>query len=269
MTQEDGFIIYKNPRRRRKPKSFNKISCVSSYEENDNFEDEEIVKKVNQCLEILKEHSFMDQFKKTFNRFSELKTVNQLTSIVCYGLGNISQCIMSRYQFALLITLTEITHCKNVDLYDPAFTQQEKTILTDYFKFNLIDKNEECKRTLCSDETILFYMPHCDKSLYNNVLWSNWHLDKLNNVIILGNSFTNMINSILSKQTLKLFNYIYHSVDTFSNSFIELLVVNNFDHKEVFNDLAFQAFDVQKIQIQIDIFENIYSSDEPKYDEET
>ena len=43
----------------------------------------------------------------------------------------------------------------------------------------------------------------------------------------------------------------------------------NFDHKEVFNDLAFQTFDVQKIQIQIDIFQKVYSSDEPKYDEET
>lgn len=35
----------------------------------------------------------------------------------------------------------------------------------------------------------LFYMPHCTKPLYSNVLWANWCPSGLSNVFILGNSF--------------------------------------------------------------------------------
>lgn len=36
-------------------------------------------------------------------------------------------------------------------------------------------------------------MPHCGKSLYNNLLYANWSPDRLCHVIIIGNSFTNMV----------------------------------------------------------------------------
>jgi len=49
---------------------------------------------------------------------------------------------------------------------------------------------QEGKRTVT--KPTLFYMPHCGKALYNNLLWANWHIDKLKYVTILGNSFTEM-----------------------------------------------------------------------------
>ena len=35
----------------------------------------------------------------------------------------------------------------------------------------------------------LFYMPHCGKALYNNLLWANWTPELLTNLLIIGNSF--------------------------------------------------------------------------------
>lgn len=35
----------------------------------------------------------------------------------------------------------------------------------------------------------LFYMVHCGKALYNNLLWSNWSPAALSKLVIIGNSF--------------------------------------------------------------------------------
>lgn len=41
-------------------------------------------------------------------------------------------------------------------------------------------------------EPVLFYMPHCDASLYSDVLDENWSKDALACVAVLGNSFAHM-----------------------------------------------------------------------------
>lgn len=41
-------------------------------------------------------------------------------------------------------------------------------------------------------EPVLFYMPHCDASLYSDVVDDNWSKDALACVAILGNSFSHM-----------------------------------------------------------------------------
>lgn len=47
---------------------------------------------------------------------------------------------------------------------------------------------QEGKRSVCGEHTI-FYMLHCGTALYNNLLWSNWSVDALSKMIIIGNSF--------------------------------------------------------------------------------
>lgn len=38
----------------------------------------------------------------------------------------------------------------------------------------------------------LFYLMHCGKALYNNLLWKNWSLRGLYQLVIIGNSFNGM-----------------------------------------------------------------------------
>lgn len=53
----------------------------------------------------------------------------------------------------------------------------------------------------------LFYMPHCGKAMYNNLLWANWSPQNLSQVALIGNSFQSymersvMYNSIQSNTT--------------------------------------------------------------------
>ena len=41
-------------------------------------------------------------------------------------------------------------------------------------------------------QNTVFYMPHCGKALYNNLLWKNWSKERLKKLVIIGNSFDNM-----------------------------------------------------------------------------
>lgn len=38
-------------------------------------------------------------------------------------------------------------------------------------------------------EATVFYMVHCGKALYNNLLWRNWSPAALSKLVIIGNSF--------------------------------------------------------------------------------
>lgn len=35
----------------------------------------------------------------------------------------------------------------------------------------------------------LFYMPHCGRAMYNNLLWANWSPQDLSQLALIGNSF--------------------------------------------------------------------------------
>ena len=53
--------------------------------------------------------------------------------------------------------------------------------------FEVITENEECKRRAV--RRTVFFMPHCDLGLYNNLLSTNWGPAELQNVVVVGNSF--------------------------------------------------------------------------------
>ena len=36
-------------------------------------------------------------------------------------------------------------------------------------------------------------MPHCGKALFNNLLWANWSPGQLQQLVVVGNSFSTML----------------------------------------------------------------------------
>ena len=122
-------------------------------------------------------------------------------NIICYGLGSIYDNFSSRYQFALLLLLIdEIDILKQdinsklflkvVQLYDPVFNQTDKYLLRNVYKFNVSEQNYQCFCSVDVNNIInrlnLFYMPHCGKALYNNLLFSNWSVNQLESIVLLG-----------------------------------------------------------------------------------
>ncbi|XP_072028984.1 SRR1-like protein isoform X2 [Amphiura filiformis] len=165
-----------------------------------------------------------------------------MQSIVCYGLGNFTSCVIARYQLAFLLLLVDITEVslRRCYVYDPKFTCQEQDVLAK-LGFQLITCNEEGKR--CVNETTLFYMPHCGKPLYNNLLWANWGL-QLRQVIIIGNSFSNMCERLPSRQLTEIVPYIVKMQPLTK----EWKLQNNFRFQDIFNDLGIHAFPIQMLQ---------------------
>jgi hypothetical protein len=82
---------------------------------------------------------------------------------------------------------------KSVMVYDPLLSPQEKAALEELGCVN-IHHNELCRRQVHT--CTLFYMPHCGRAMYNNLLWANWSPQFLSKVTIIGNSFQSYIERV-------------------------------------------------------------------------
>lgn len=214
-------------------------------------------RKVEDCKFSILESPFYLEFLKSMEKALEIINVGNVEHCVCYGLGNISSSVISRYQFSLLLLLRD--HFKlNVDIYDPVFLPVELEFLSKY-DMNQIDYNEEGLRQITSPTII--YMPHCPTALTNNLLWCNW-LPDLSNCIIFGNSF-GLLSETLTESDLKTKFQCIHSILPVTN---ELRIDNDFKYSDIFNDLSWHVFPPNALnELPSTFWENI---EKPIYDDQ-
>ncbi|XP_030592956.1 SRR1-like protein [Archocentrus centrarchus] len=136
----------------------------------------------------------------------------QRLECVCYGLGPFSSCVASRYQLAMLLLLLDAGEIplKDCSVYDPAFSSAEMDVLRE-LGLTVLTENEEGKR-LANNPTF-FYLMHCGKALYNNLLWKNWSTQCLPLMVIIGNSFSGMRERTTEKEFKRDYSYISKAVD--------------------------------------------------------
>lgn len=70
----------------------------------------------------------------------------------------------------------------------------------------VLSENEEGKRP--ANKPTLYYLMHCGKALYNNILWKNWTKHCLTQMIIIGNSFYGMKDRAIDREFNRDYNYI-------------------------------------------------------------
>lgn len=157
-----------------------------------------------------------------------------VTKIVCFGLGKIGECLISRYQFALLLCLKDFYEV-DIQVYDPIFSAADINVL-EYFEVSLLEENLEGKYKV-HGKNVLFYLPHCPKQLSNNLLWANWGLT-LSHCIIISNSF----NSIIENSSSKILKANAEYISRICPYTLELPVINSFKYFEIFNDTAVHFF---------------------------
>ncbi|XP_068166682.1 SRR1-like protein [Antennarius striatus] len=133
--------------------------------------------------------------------------VSQHLQCVCYGLGSFSSCVSARYQLAMLLLLLDAGQIPPNDcsIYDPVFTSGERDVLKE-LGVTVLTENEEGKH-LTTKPTI-FYLMHCGKALYNNLLWKNWSTQRLPLMIIIGNSFHGMRDRAIERDFKRDYSYI-------------------------------------------------------------
>ncbi|XP_003419212.1 SRR1-like protein [Loxodonta africana] len=168
---------------------------------------------------------------------------------VCYGIGNFATCVIARNQLTFLLLFLEEcqvprSHCC---VYDPLFSQVEIAVLN-ALGVTVLSENEEGKRSIC-DEPTIFYMLHCGTALYNNLLWSNWSVDALSKMVIIGNSFRGLEERLLTRILQKNYSYIAK----ISQGLEELEFPQTSQYVDIFNDISVHWFPVQKLkQLPVD-----------------
>lgn len=185
---------------------------------------------------LVKELSLTEYFETHFVKALEecLSEISprKFNQIVCYGLGSFCDSVdtTSRYQLALLILihsyLLDRGHplCEQIEIFDPSFQDIDKETLSSLSRpqFTLIEENEFCARRLSDSERVnscvLFYMPHLDKYLYNNLVGVNWDRSCLSRLVILGNSFQEMIDNEPSSKASSELHYLNVLVNNFDNT---------------------------------------------------
>ncbi|KAK8952994.1 Protein SENSITIVITY TO RED LIGHT REDUCED 1 [Platanthera guangdongensis] len=123
-------------------------------------------------------------------RFHELTASCSQIQIVAYGIGSIeSDGEIPRLQVALALRLKEelgATAAGPIEVFDPVLSAAECAVLVS-LGCTVITYNECCRREATAPT--IFYMPHCEAVLYENLLRANWKPEMLRRMVVLGNSF--------------------------------------------------------------------------------
>ncbi|XP_072736520.1 SRR1-like protein [Ciconia boyciana] len=163
---------------------------------------------------------------------------------VCYGLGRFGGCPAARHQLAFLLLLLEELGVPpgRCSLFDPAFSAQETAALGQ-LGLRLLPDNEEGKHGVEGSGT-LFYMVHCGKALYNNLLWRNWSPGALSKMVIIGNSFKGIEERLLSRILERDYSYIAKVLKGTE----EVALPAHPRYLDTFNDTSVHWFPLQKLK---------------------
>lgn len=135
-----------------------------------------------------------------------LSLISAIKNLVIYGLGSLDQLggVHIRYQLALACQLSTLLSnlISRPEAFDPVFSLHDHLILP-FFGIDIIKENEDGKRI--AQQPTLFFMPHCEADLTDNLLAANIASETLRNVVIIGNSFAKYHErwSMLSKSQQK------------------------------------------------------------------
>ncbi|XP_043925672.1 SRR1-like protein [Protopterus annectens] len=125
-------------------------------------------------------------------------------------------------------------------IYDPVFTEMEINLLKE-FGLNVLCENEEGKHEV--QNPTLFYMIHCGKALYNNLLWRNWLPESLAKMVIIGNSFQSIEQRLVARILQKDYTYIAKILQ-FTE---EVPLPSSTRYLDVFNDTSVHWFPYKKL----------------------
>ncbi|XP_035778553.1 SRR1-like protein [Anopheles albimanus] len=186
--------------------------------------------------------------------------LSNVERIVCLGLGRFSECSIARYQLAFLRCLRDkLTDPPGLaaQFFDPLFGRAELEVLHTLGE-TVLAENVEGKYS--ADCRTLFYLPHCPKQLVNNLLWKNWQPNKITNLVLICNSFSNVVNNHPHRLLSRSAGYILRAADVFT----EFPLRNTFRFSDIFNDTSLHcAANVTGDELPTSAWENC---EEPTYE---
>lgn len=152
-----------------------------------------LMQKIQTCIRKLESSSFwlkfLDQLQtpEIFDRFLKAVGSEGKMQMVIYGIGSIESYEPPRLQLSLAILMKRMfSWIGEVEVFDPVISLAESRVLT-ALGCSVLTVNEQGRRQAL--RPTMFFMPHCDAELYENLLEANWRHDLLSNMTLFGNSF--------------------------------------------------------------------------------
>jgi hypothetical protein len=166
---------------------------------------EKIINRIQVAREKLEKSSFYAEFLRQVQDPKFVALIEKVIStdpnhsqlqVVLYGVGRMEineeperdicrEC--NRTQLCLAILLREnFPWVNDIVVYDPVLSGLDQKAIH-ALGCTCLSVNENGRRTV--DRPTLFFIPHCDVFLCENVLQANWTPANLNKIIILGNGF--------------------------------------------------------------------------------
>ncbi|XP_057458443.1 protein SENSITIVITY TO RED LIGHT REDUCED 1 [Lotus japonicus] len=133
-------------------------------------------------------HTFIDQIQTSaFDYFHRVLGSETKMPMVFYGIGSIELYEPPQLQLSLAILMKrDFSWIGNIEVFDPIISVTESRVL-EALGCSVMSINEHGRREALSPT--MFFMPHCEAELYNNLLQANWKLNNLKNMVLFGNSF--------------------------------------------------------------------------------
>ncbi|KAL0879939.1 hypothetical protein ABMA27_002453 [Loxostege sticticalis] len=200
---------------------------------------EQSISRIKSAAEDLQVSEY---FKDATKSVSTVVLDKPVVEIVCFGLGQISQCSISKYQLAFLLCLKDVVKPKKVLVHDPIFYKDECELLK-RFDLEVIPQNSEGSYIISEHGITIVYLPHCPKQLTNNFLWANWN-SNLQNCVLICNSFISLVDNNPSRILSETVPYIY-KIYPFT---CETVLQNNFKYTDIFNDTSIHCFPKEKLE---------------------
>lgn len=110
--------------------------------------------------------------------------------MVIYGIGSIESYEPPRLQLSLAILLSRrfdwMVGGGRIEVFDPIVSEVESRVM-EALGCTVLTVDEKGRRE--AERPTLFFMPHCEAELYNNLLEANWRPERLDRMVVFGNSF--------------------------------------------------------------------------------
>lgn len=165
--------------------------------ETDHERESRLIEKIHNTIQKLEKAEFcsfiFDQMKgpdmlDILNRFLKILGSEKKMKMVIYGIGSIESFEPPRLQLSLAILIKrKFDWIGEIEVFDPIISLTESNILKS-LGCTVLSVNEQGRRP--AQEPTLFFMPHCEAELYDNLLEANWRVDNLNYLLLFGNSFS-------------------------------------------------------------------------------
>ena len=161
--------------------------------ESDPEREAKLIQKMEFCIKKVESSRFYQNFLEQVENPEILDSFHRVLGfelkmpMVIYGIGSIESYETPRFQLSLAILMKrKFCWIRDIEVFDPILSATESRVL-ESLGCSVLSVNEQgCRR---ATKPLLFYMPHCEAGLYNNLLQANWELELLNHIVLFGNSF--------------------------------------------------------------------------------